>query len=170
MSHKEGKAAVVLNSGRRHLEFYLKFLLRRMVLTGARGSCPAGNHVWAGPAIHGDEHVMQASFNCPMIYYFLLHWKCAIFFWFGLQHNILITEVANLSDVIWSFSQNICLILFSWDFLRWLWLICTCISNSPFELWDDGLKCLIPLCLCYDILTWSPLINFLSKLSISTLF
>lgn len=51
MSHEQGKAAVVVNSGRGHSGFNLKFLLKGKVLAGARGSCAAGNHVWAGSAV-----------------------------------------------------------------------------------------------------------------------
>lgn len=138
MSHEQGKAATVVNSGRGHQGFNLKFLLRGKVLAGARGSCPAGNHVWAGPAVRRSEHVSQASCNCPVIYYFLLHWKCEICFWFGLRHRILITRVANL----------------------WVCNVILSVKMSPWFLF----ACVI------DILLWSPLINFLSKLSISNLF
>lgn len=34
MSHEQGKAAVVVNSGRGHLGFNLKFILRVKVLAG----------------------------------------------------------------------------------------------------------------------------------------
>lgn len=50
MSNEQGKAAVVVNSGRGHPGFNLKFLLRSKVLAGERSSYPAGNHVWAEPA------------------------------------------------------------------------------------------------------------------------
>lgn len=138
MSHEQGKAATMVNSGRGHQGFNLKFLLRGKVLAGARGSCPAGNHVWAGPAVRRSEHVSQASCNCPVIYYFLLHWKREICFWFSLRHRILITRVANLwmCNVILSVKMSPWLYL-AGIFLRLILLICACICNSPFVLWDN---------------------------------
>lgn len=71
MSHEQGKAAVVVNSGRGHLGFKFKFILRGKFLGGGVRLLPSWQP-YVGRTyhpIHGSERVSHSSCNCPVIYY-----------------------------------------------------------------------------------------------------